>query len=165
MLFDGFGRGDHGVGAVHQPPLEARVQRPLLLVDVDFGADHDRHAGHHRGEAPIETAGEEKGVHDRRRPRLQRVAQPQHVERPRQARRQSQHGKRHAGAANLFADRPGLVNAGDRGLESRRQVPHEIQHHFFGAANHECMREIQHPRPTFARAAVGKRHQTTPARR
>ncbi len=61
---------------------------------------------------------------------------------------------RHAGPPNLFADRAGLVDAADHRLEPLRQVPHQVEHHLLGAADHERVREIDDTR---ARARVTTR--------
>ena len=49
-----------------------------------------------------------------------------------------------------------FVNAGHCRLESRRQVAHEIEHQFLGAADHERMRQVEHTRAP--KAALGRAH-------
>ena len=67
---------------------------------------------------------------------------------------ETEHVQRRAGLANLLADRAGLVNAADDRLESRRQVPDQVEHHLLGAADHEGVREIDD--------ASARRRVTTP---
>ena len=70
------------------------------------------------------------------------AADTAHVARPAQPRRQPEHRDRRARLANLVADRPGLVNAADHRLESRRQMADQVEDHFLRAADHERVREI-----------------------
>src|SRR2546427_592266 len=55
---------------------------------------------------------------------------------------QAEHGHRRTGSRDLLADRSCFVDAAHERLEALRQMPHEIQHHFLGAADHECVRDI-----------------------
>ena len=73
-----------------------------------------------------------------------RVTKLDHVERSRHAGRESQHRHRHPGRGNLPANGPRLVDADNSRLEARRQVADQVQDHFFSAADHERVREINH---------------------
>ena len=67
---------------------------------------------------------------------------PIDVERPAQPGREPEHVDRRAGPPDLLADRPGLVDAADHRLEPRRQMPHQVEHHLLGAADHERVSQI-----------------------
>ena len=86
-----FRRGDHGIGAAHQPALGEAMRQLFSLVDVDFSADHDRNARHHRGESSVQAAREQESVDDVGVQVMERVAQPEYVNGTPQARREAQH--------------------------------------------------------------------------
>ena len=77
---------------------------------------------------------------------VKEVLQAQDVERAKQAGLQAKDLERHAGLLNLQANRPRLVNAQHRRLVVRRQMAHQVQDHFFRAADGEGVRQEQHPR-------------------
>ena len=113
------------------------------IVDVDLGADHDRHARHHRRKATVHAAGEQEGVDDERLAIVEEIAQAKNVKRTAQARLQAEDVKRHTRPPDLFADRPGFMDARHHRLEAWRQVSHEVQHDLFGAADGEGVREVE----------------------
>src|SRR5439155_10830148 len=93
-----------------------------------------------------EARREQKRVHDLRRGVAQISTDARDVPRTPQAGLEPEHRERRAGLPDLVADRPGVVNAADHRLESRRQAPDEIEHHLFGAADHEGMGQIHDTR-------------------
>ena len=144
-------RGDHhAIGAGHQHAFGQDVPPELAGIDVDFGADDDRHALEDGGQPSVQAAGHQKRVHDMRPLVAEVPADAADVHRASNPRRQPEHVDRHAGAADLLADRSGLVNAADHRLEPLGQMPHEVQHHFLGAADHEGVRDVGDADPWFA---------------
>ena len=141
-------RHDHAVGAGHQQPLDDGVVTPLVLVDVHFGAHHDRYARQNRREAPVQARGQQERVDDLRLRLPQVRADARHVEGTAHARLETEDVDGRAGRPNLLADRPRLVNAAHHWLESRRQVAHQVQHHFLGTADHERMRKVNNTNAT-----------------
>ena len=85
---------DHAVGAAHQQALGERMVRPLVLVDVHFGADDDRDAGEHGGEASVQARGEQERVHDVRLQLTKMSCDPEHVPGPPDAGIQTEHPER-----------------------------------------------------------------------
>src|SRR6516225_6419724 len=47
--------------------------------------------------------------------------------------------------AGLVSRRYRLIDAADDRLEARRQVPDQVEHHLFGAADGERVRHVTHP--------------------
>ncbi len=120
------------------------MRSALVLVDVHLGADDDRDACENRGEPAVQACREQERVHDVRLRRAEIRADAGDVERTPQSRLEAEDVDGRSGCADLIADRARLVDAADPRLESRRQTPHEIEHHVLGAADHERVSEIDH---------------------
>src|SRR4030095_13815268 len=63
------------------------------------------------------------------------------IERPADAGREPELGERDSGPANLFTNGSCVADARDHRLEPRRQMPHEVQYHFFRAPDRERVRQ------------------------
>ena len=118
------------------------MRSTFAFVDVHFGADHDWNARENRGEPAVQARGKQERVHNLRIGLPQICADACDVEWTAQSGLEPEHIERRAGGTDFLADRARLVDAADHRLESRRQVAHQIEHHFLGTADHECVREI-----------------------
>ena len=119
--------------------------RAFAFVDVHLGADHDRDVLENRREASVQAPHQEKRVDDRRLYLPQVPANAGDVPWMPQPRRQSEHGHRHSGLANLLADDILVIDAADERLKSRGQMPDEVEHHLFGSAQRIGVRHIADP--------------------
>ena len=116
---------------------------PFLLVNVDLGADHDRHARKDRGEAAVQARGEQKRVHDVG-VTITQIAR---------LIASTSNGRRSPGSAPEHVNGTPVLRISSPigpaswmqqtiGSKRVRQVAHQVQHHLLGAADHERMRQI-----------------------
>ena len=139
---DRLGGDHHPIGAGHQKAFGQRVEGTLSLVDVDFGADHDRHSREDRGKPAVQARREQERVDDLRLNGPKVTRNPEYVARTPHARCEPQDGDRRPGAANLVANRSCLMNAADGRREPARQPSNEVEDHFLGAADHERVSKV-----------------------
>ena len=137
---------DHAVGSAHQQALGEHMMGSLLLVDVHFGTDNDRHARQHRGGATVQAGSEQECVHDVGLQFTQMPLDPEQVPGPADAWIQTEHPKGHAGLLDFLTDRASLIDARDEGLETIGKMPDQVEHHLFRAAHHEGVGEVQDAR-------------------
>ena len=100
----------------------------------------------HGGQASVQARREEECVHDVGLELTQMPLNPDQTPGPSDARIQTEHAKGHARVPDFLANGPGLIDTRHAGLETVRKMPNQVEHHFFRAANHERVRQVQYAR-------------------
>ena len=110
----------------------------LLLVDVHFGADDDRHPRHHGRKPAIQARGQQECVDD---VRSAAIVRSRSISINCQGFRQPGVTPRTWNSTPVFRISspigPAVFKHRHHGLETLRQVLDQVQHHFLGAADHE----------------------------